>query len=50
MSRIFTGILPDGRQVLVTIWPEGGGEVAFRDSPDGWVRWGIPTELVEEQS
>lgn len=47
--RIFTATLPDNRQVLVTLWPEGG-EIAFRESPDGWVRWGIPTALVEEVS
>lgn len=51
-ARIFTAVLPDGSQCLVTIWPDeaDGGEVAFRDAPEPSIRWGIPTQLVEETS
>ena len=34
---------PDGSQTLVTLWPDGGGEVATR--PDSRATWGIPTPL-----
>lgn len=53
-SRVFTGVMPDGVPVLVTVFddPEAGpdtpsvGEVAFKR--DG--AWGIPTEVLEELS
>lgn len=47
-NRVFTGVLPDGTHVLVTIWPdpEDSAEVAFRDHTDA--TWGPPTQLVEE--
>ena len=45
--RILKGALPDGQQVLVTLWPEGDAEVAFKLPGD--TRWGPATPLKEEK-
>jgi hypothetical protein len=49
IARQLTTTLPDGTPVLVTLWPEGGGELAFKEGDGRWSRWGVPVELVEEQ-
>lgn len=42
--RLLTAWVPDlGRYVLVTLWPDGGGEVAFRAT--ALHTWSPPTEL-----
>lgn len=40
--RIFTATLPGGQRVLVTLWDDTSGELAFREGD----RWGVPVELV----
>lgn len=42
--RVLKGTLPDGREVLVTLWDSESGEVAFREPGD---TWGRPTEVTK---
>lgn len=41
MTAQFTGTLPGGQQVLVTLWDESSGELAFREGD----RWGVPVTI-----
>lgn len=43
MTTRLTATLPDGREVLVTLWDATSGELAFRDPQTH--RWGVPTTL-----
>lgn len=52
VGRIFSGHDPGygavGTDVLVTIWPDGGMEVALRPGRDmTWLRWGPPYPLTD---
>lgn len=42
--RVLKGTLPDGREVLVTLWDAESGEVAFRE-PGG--TWGPAVEVIK---
>ena len=41
---IDNGITEDGRRVLVHVWPDGTGELAY--APQGTTSWGVPFPLV----
>lgn len=41
-SLQYAGTLPDGTRVLITLWDNFAGELAFRDMG----RWSAPTELT----
>ena len=47
--RLFVGNREDrpGEQVLVTVWPDGQAEVAFRTNAFG--TWGPPNRLQEHR-
>lgn len=45
--NLFTGMLPDGTHLLVTVWPDGTAEAATR--LDAWSTWSAPTALFREQ-
>lgn len=53
-QRLFTATLPDGQQVLVSIWdsaPDGTyAEIALRPEPNQRITWGPPTVLEEQAS
>lgn len=52
--RLFTATLPDGQQVLVSIWGDAGAptyaEIAFRPEANQRITWGAPTVLEEQSS
>lgn len=43
-ANLLLGTLRNGRQVLVTVWQDGSGEITFRDDLG---RWEPPIPLVK---
>ena len=43
-AAVYTGVLPDGRFVLVTVWGDGSAEVAMRLKPSD--TWSAPEPLT----
>lgn len=44
---LLTGTVLPGYAVLVTVWPDGTGEIAYRTSTDG--TWSAPIPLAKQE-